>query len=132
MISQVNNREYEFACFIRHLAMANVGGGWFSDYDVVPLELPACAAPSNGGAFTTHEGFVPALVSASAAEYLRVTQLLGSIPWSHHPKIFSNDGKPHVSDMLALQHLLSSGAIQVRWHAAAMSSKPSPPRSVWQ
>ena len=31
----VNPREYERACFIRHLAMANIGGGLAVDYDVM-------------------------------------------------------------------------------------------------
>ena len=32
-----------------------VGGGWMSDYDVVPLALPACAPLSFNGGFTTHQ-----------------------------------------------------------------------------
>ena len=51
-----------------------------TDCDVVPLALPACAQLSNGGEYTTHEGFVPALVSASAAEYLRVTRAFAELP----------------------------------------------------
>ena len=81
---QINAKEYEVACFVRHLAMAAIGGGWMSDYDVVPLALPACAPLSNGGAFTTHQGFVPSLVSASAEEYLRVTRLMAVTPWKEN------------------------------------------------
>jgi hypothetical protein len=93
--------------------MANVGGGWMADYDVVPLALPACAELSNGGAFTTHEGFTPALVSASANEYLRVSRLFGTIPWKEHSDGFQFQNKPHVSDMLALRYLVGNGDVKV-------------------
>ena len=96
--------------------MANVGGGWMADYDVVPLTLPACAAPANSGRYTTYEDFVPALVSASADEYLRVTRLFGTVPWATRPDIFLDNGKPHVSDMLALKYLSSVGDIQEYVH----------------
>ena len=94
--------------------MANIGGGWIADYDVAPLALPACAAPANGGAFTTYEGFIPSLVSATASEYLRVSRLFGSIPWAEHPRTFSDGNRPHVSDMSALMFFHNNGDIQVR------------------
>lgn len=109
----MNKADYEVACFIRHLAMANVGGGWMADYDVVPLALPACAAPSNDGLFTTHEGHVPSLVSATASEYLRVSRLFGTVPWASHPELFTVNGRPHVSDMHALKFLNRDGSVKV-------------------
>ena len=110
----VNAREYEVACFIRHLAMTVAGGGWMSDYDVVPLAIPACAPLSNEGRFTTHQGFVPSLVSATADEYLRVTKLMAASPWRENPATFqTRDGRPIVSDMKALAHLQATNAIEV-------------------
>jgi len=43
--------------------MAGAGGGWMSDYDVIPLFMPPCAAPPSGGRLTLFQGFVPGLVS---------------------------------------------------------------------
>ena len=111
--AQVNSKEYEVACFIRHLAMAAVGGGWMSDYDVVPLAIPACAPLSNDGRFTTHQGFVPSLVSGTGAEYLRVTKLMATIPWRENMELFqTSDGRPIVSDMKALSYLRDQEAIE--------------------
>lgn len=39
----INSKGYEMACFIRHLALAQSGGGWLMDYDVMATgkgELP--------------------------------------------------------------------------------------------
>jgi hypothetical protein len=57
------------------------------------------------------------MVSGSADEYTRVAHLLGNVPWSDskYSKEFTTNGRPHVSDMVALQfisnaHDINSGA----------------------
>ncbi len=65
--------------YIRYLAMANVGGGWLSDFDVIPLSKFAKRALPNGGKITIHESSkegagVPSLVSGSAEEYMRLSR----------------------------------------------------------
>jgi len=109
----VNNPEYELACFMRHLAMAAVGGGWLSDYDTVPLRMRAPAAFD--AAYTVHGGFVPALVSGSATEWERVAWLLGRVPWQQNQANFSvmrrGQRAPHVSDMLSMRFLADSAAV---------------------
>jgi hypothetical protein len=70
-----NPAGYELACYLRYLAMAEAGGGFMTDYDVVNVNVPPppqCDWLPNDGAFTTHENFVPSLATGSAAEFERV------------------------------------------------------------
>jgi len=101
------------SCFVRHVALAAVGGGWMADYDVVPVHMPPCMSLPNNGRFTTHEKFVPSMCSASGDEYTRVAHLFGNVPWKGASRIFSYEGRPHVSDMLALQYFGSINEISV-------------------
>ncbi|KAJ8020575.1 hypothetical protein HOLleu_40204 [Holothuria leucospilota] len=94
----VNRKEYEMACFLRHVAMAAVGGGWMSDYDVIPLHIPTCVEPLNGGRYTVYEHYTPSLVSGSGEEFTRVSKMMANIDWRGNPQLFEHD-PPHVSDM---------------------------------
>eukprot|EP00634_Sargassococcus_sp_CCMP2135_P004738 CAMPEP_0198665950 /NCGR_PEP_ID=MMETSP1467-20131203/62743_1 /TAXON_ID=1462469 /ORGANISM="unid. sp., Strain CCMP2135" /LENGTH=298 /DNA_ID=CAMNT_0044402571 /DNA_START=32 /DNA_END=928 /DNA_ORIENTATION=- len=97
----VNPKEYELACFLRHVAMAALGGGWMSDYDVLPHSLSADSSLARmpPGNFTTYELFVPSLVSGSGPEFERIARNMALVPWADRPDIFSVHSKPHVSDM---------------------------------
>ena len=72
------NKIYDYNCYIRHFAMASVGGGWMSDYDVIPLKLTPRVLP-NGGLFTIHEHAVPSLVSGSQKEWERVARAISDV-----------------------------------------------------
>ncbi|KAJ8021041.1 hypothetical protein HOLleu_40796 [Holothuria leucospilota] len=108
----VNNKEYEVACFMRHVAMAAVGGGWMADFDTLPLHIPKCVSPPSGGAFTTWDNFIPCLVSGSAKEFTRLAHMMGDIDWKSHPEMFAYSGKQQVSDMLALELFAKQGKIK--------------------
>lgn len=62
------NREYNQWCYIRWLAMVVVGGGWMSDYDILPVRR----IPHYIGKFTAHQGGVPSLVSGTEEEWSRM------------------------------------------------------------
>lgn len=68
---------YNMLCLYRYLAMANVGGGWMSDYDTLPINFPIDKhfGLENDGQFTSFQAHVPSLISASASEWQRVAEL---------------------------------------------------------
>ena len=93
-----SNKEYDRACYLRYFAMASVGGGWMSDYDLIPIGLKPSAMP-NGGRFTVHEYAVPSLVSGSQEEWERMAYVLTETGRNMM-------GKTDLfSDMMALQAL---------------------------
>ncbi|XP_071812736.1 uncharacterized protein [Apostichopus japonicus] len=108
----INVKEYEMSCFMRHVAMAAVGGGWMSDYDVLPFNLPKCTKPFNRGEFTVYHLYTPSLVSANSSEYTRVATLMADINWRDSPEVFSYEGQFHVSDMHVLKKLFKDRKLQ--------------------
>lgn len=101
----INAKEYELACFMRHVAMATVGGGFLSDYDVLPLYIPRCVKPLSSGKYTVIDRHIPSLVSASGQEYTRIAGLMAEFKWKDHPNLFNQSGRQHVSDMLVMKKL---------------------------
>jgi len=111
--------EYDELCFLRWFAMVTTGGGWMSDYDVVPLKslvpdeyfgIPkkpseADKEGNNGfplphdGKFTVYDGYgrVPSLMSGSAEEWDRMASALLALAHEHTDDFYS--------DMYALQEL---------------------------
>ena len=80
LAAQGGGRDYEVACYLRHLAMANVGGGWLTDYDVFNVNLPPppnCDWLPNDGKFTTRDAFIPAVTTGTSDEFLRVAREIG-------------------------------------------------------
>ena len=80
--------------------MATSGGGWMSDYDTFPLfsdpYQDGLVLP-NDGALTSYTNHVPCLVSGSASEWNRLSQLM-LFSYAQHVNEFW-------SDMLALQEI---------------------------
>lgn len=132
-----NVREYERACFMRHLAMANVGGGLLADYDVFNVRLPvdsgherlkALAVALGGSKIAILEPTkVPCLVWGTEEGYEDLCDVICEYPVN---------GDKHVSDMtiirksslpaypICVEHLCSGAAIPnnpgTGWRDAAL------------
>jgi hypothetical protein len=105
----VNSKKTELACYYRWIAMEVVGGGFMSDIDVMNYGFfyPSGNWEKN---FTTHQSFIPSLVSASKAEYQRVIDLMASFDISKNEH--KEGGKPHISDMIIFDTLAREGKIK--------------------
>ncbi|KAJ8041456.1 hypothetical protein HOLleu_12277 [Holothuria leucospilota] len=111
----INAQKYTVGNFIRHVAMATVGGGWMADYDTLPLHFPPCNEIPFNGSFTVWSRFVPALVSGHGDEYTRVAHLMADVGlrWRDHPDFFlESDGRAQVSDMKTLSVLVEKGHVK--------------------
>lgn len=93
----VNNREYERACWNRWLAMSAVGGGWMSDYDVMPMgNLPSGSGELQFFSKGMNDPVVPCLVWGTKDGYESAI---------YHFLNFKTVGLKHFSDMIALEGL---------------------------
>lgn len=109
----VNLPEYERACYLRHLAYAQVGGGWCADYDVfcygdVAKAIEGLKLPVS--MLHILQQHVPSLMVGNAKAIERL--ILGIIDYKVDAKDTKEFGRPHVSDM----HVLLNGGCQHHQH----------------
>lgn len=96
-----NHRGYENACYLRHLAMANRGGGFLTDYDVMPVDFRWAGDGGFGDPVCILEPTrVPCAIEAKTEGYAQIVQYF----LDYRPSAVDlYQGKPHVSDMEILR-----------------------------
>lgn len=99
-LPSVNKGQYDYHCFMRWLAMAQVGGGIMIDYDIMNLGVTDVDFFDHTG-LTIYQGHVPCVVSGSSDDYFNTAMKFG---------VFKNDmlcrqligDTYHASDMVML------------------------------
>lgn len=94
-LPSINRRKLDYYCYVRWLAVAQAGGGFMCDYDVVNYGF----RPRPAGKLTLYERSVPCLVSGTAAEYERVARFFAAYEVEADDRL---QGRAHVSDMMIL------------------------------
>jgi hypothetical protein len=101
-----NNPEYERLCYIRWLALAQVGGGWMTDTDVInyaffpqvrelEFEIP-------------EKAYVPCVAWSKPGSTRAIDLIMGHGPIPSWPANMQAE-KNHMSDMLIFQNRLVNG-----------------------
>jgi hypothetical protein len=95
-LPSINRKFLDYWCYARWLAVAQQGGGFMSDYDVINYSF----APRPADKLTTYDRHVPCLVSGDASEFRR------ALDWflQHRTTFLQRlTGRMHASDMVILQ-----------------------------
>ena len=105
----INPGEYDLSCYLRWIALAEQGGGFFMDYDLLPMissrsipmrELKAC----KWGELTMYETQAPMITHGSASEIERWVEYMRKFKIKETDRI---EGRSHISDMLIAQHAIA-------------------------
>lgn len=114
----VNPVHYEKSCFMRHLSMAQIGGGILSDFDVMPNgvtpELPQFAEPH----LTVYQvggngALIPCLTSGGAEAYLGLCKQFAK----YVPQADDKEGtRVHISDQSVINKLAAGTEYGIAAH----------------
>ena len=90
------NVVYNRYCYYRCLAVAAAGGGWMSDFDVLPMNMNSQLDYFRDGSFSIYSaiwqgGGIPCLMSGSKSEWERMTFAIIDNGLAHPDKRFWSD-----------------------------------------
>jgi hypothetical protein len=98
----VNPPLYDYHCYIRWLAMAQIGGGIMIDYDVMNVNLQSTHTNIfNTGKMTGFQKHVPSVVCGSAKQYIEVCRKFCQLK-NNEDCIVDMNNHPHTSDMVMI------------------------------
>lgn len=100
----INPKDYEFWCYVRWLAVAQVGGGVMSDFDVIPNGF-APRKIQEHIVIHQHHNPCPCLVSGSAKAFEQMAVNLAA---------YDSTGRQHVSDQDIIQEKWQEWGIEMR------------------
>jgi hypothetical protein len=104
-LPSVNPENYEMSCFLRWNAMANVGGGWMCDYDVINCGFSPSDA-ENYESMSILQMNVPCLVYGTAEDYNKIFKIFSTQSLNFTTSIKKEKGElEHVSDMIVISNL---------------------------
>lgn len=119
-LPSVNSREYETACYMRWMALATVGGGYMADYDVFPAKRnDPSGLPEMTGVMLNrlqifqNRNVCPSFVFAMQSVAEQLTRLFVA---EKPPGYRDHNGRPHYSDMYALEDLVTAGSTLIETH----------------
>jgi len=106
-LPSVNPDGYERACWMRHLALAQVGGGYMADTDLIhyPVKEEITLAEMEAPRLQMFDLHTPSLIYASKEVAEKLCREFASGKWGKR----DIGGREHYSDMYALEDL---GAIE--------------------
>ncbi len=99
-LPSINKHNLDYWCYLRWIAVAQHGGGFMSDYDVINYSFE----PREAGELTIYEEDVPCLVSGTEAEFQRAVRWFAAEPIGWHRML---GRRQHTSDMVILRQNLS-------------------------
>jgi hypothetical protein len=103
-LPSVNGKDYELACYIRHVAMVQSGGGLLVDYDVINVGFTPDMLPHTNQkypAIMADKNPCPCGVYGSAEEYDKLCYFMAK---QGKEAIVQEGGRPHTSDQHFIQH----------------------------
>jgi hypothetical protein len=124
LLPSVNPREYQSAVWARWLAVAQAGGGWMSDYDVIPYDFTPEGRPPTPGlmVWSRDERRCPCLVSGSARAFYGAFEMFSRAVPSAGDDVA---GQPHLSDQGILTKLaIPQTPLVVRYNDEGWQTAP--------
>lgn len=95
-LPSINRLNLDYWCYLRWVAVAQQGGGFMSDYDVINYSFE----PHEPGPLTTYDRYVPCLVSGTQEEFMRAVRWFAEQKVGLLERFFP---RAHTSDMLILK-----------------------------